>query len=124
MGGPWRALSKRRHRGQRIHVVAPTHDLPIYDRDNRYETVFVELAGTDRVALNLIFEHDDAGSLGKVHYKRACAMQRDILPVSCVKSHERFTPHDFCWVVREPIAKLEHRMGSDRVEIVITVDKP
>jgi hypothetical protein len=44
--------------------VAPTHNLPILNRDNRDEAVFVELAGADCIALNFILEDDDTGSLG------------------------------------------------------------
>src|SRR5882672_4111957 len=70
-----RTLGKRGHRRQRVHVVAPTHNLPIFNRDNRDEAVFVKLAGANCVALNFILEDDDAGSLGNVHHERVCAMR-------------------------------------------------
>src|SRR3981081_3886483 len=111
------------HEAQRVHVVAPTYNLPIFNRDNRDEAVFIELAGADRVALNFILEDDDAGSLGNVHHERVCAMQRHTLSVTRIQSHEGFTAHALCWPARKSIPKLEHRIGSDRVEVVITVDK-
>src|SRR5205823_6515050 len=37
--------------------------------------------------------------------------------------HEGFTAHELCWPARKSISKLEHRIGSDRIEVVITVDK-
>src|SRR5258708_22191552 len=43
--------------------------------------------------------------------------------VTRIQSHKGFTAHDLCWVARKSIPKLEHRIGSDRVEVVITVDK-
>src|ERR1700682_4765230 len=118
-----RTLGKCGHRRQRVHVVAPTYNLPIFNRDNRDEAVFVELAGADCVALNFILEDDDAGSLGNVHHERVCTMQRHTLSVTRIQSHKGFTAHDLCWVARKSIPKLEHRIGSDRVEVVITVDK-
>jgi hypothetical protein len=50
-------------------------------------------------------------------------MQRHTLSVTRIQSHKGFTAHDLCWVARKSIPKLEHRIGSDRVEVVITVDK-
>src|SRR5258707_6475401 len=50
-------------------------------------------------------------------------MQRHTLSVTRIQSHEGFTPHELCWPARKSIPKLEHRIGSDRIEVVITVDK-
>ena len=50
-------------------------------------------------------------------------MQRHTLSVTRIQSHEGFTAHELCWPARKSIPKLEHRIGSDRVEVVITVDK-
>src|SRR6202158_2477195 len=50
-------------------------------------------------------------------------MQRHTLSVTRIQSHEGFTAHELCWIARKAIPKLEHRIGSDRVEVVITVDK-
>src|SRR5712692_4587053 len=58
-----------------------------------------------------------------VHHERVCAMQRHTLSVTRIQSHEGFTAHELCWPARKSIPKLEHRIGSDRVEVVITVDK-
>jgi hypothetical protein len=44
-------------------MVAPTHNLSTFNRDNRYKPVFVDLTGADGVAVNLVFKDDDAGSL-------------------------------------------------------------
>src|SRR5713101_4603284 len=58
-----------------------------------------------------------------VHHERVCAMQRHTLSVTRIQSHEGFTAHELCWPARKSIPKLEHRIGSDRVEVVITVNK-
>src|SRR4051794_29861598 len=50
-------------------------------------------------------------------------MQRHTLSVTRIQSHEGFTAHELCWPARKSIPKLEHRIGSDHVEVVITVDK-
>ena len=44
------------------------------------------------------------------------------LSVTRIHSHEGFTARELCWPAGKSIPKLEHRIGSDRVE-VITVDK-
>src|SRR5229473_7720725 len=58
-----------------------------------------------------------------VHHERVCAMQRHTLSVTRMQSHEGFTAHELYWPARKSIPKLEHRIGSDRVEVVIAVDK-
>jgi hypothetical protein len=50
-------------------------------------------------------------------------MQRHTLSITRIQSHEGFTARDLCWIARKSISKFEHRIGSDRVEVVITVDK-
>src|SRR3982074_1973321 len=111
------------HEAQRVHVVAPTYNLPIFNRDNRDEAVFIELAGADRVALNFILEDDDAGSLGNVHHERVCAMQRHTLSVTRIQSHKGFTAHDLCWVARKSIPDPLDGTATARVVVVITVAK-
>jgi hypothetical protein len=51
-----------------------------------------------------------------VHHERVCAVQRHTLSVTRIQSHEGFTAPDLCWIARKSIPKLEHRIGSDRVE--------
>src|ERR1700704_4029520 len=53
----------------------------------------------------------------------ASAPQYHTLSVTCIQSHEGFTAHELCWPARKSIPKLEHRIGRDRVEVVITVEK-
>src|ERR1700678_1090695 len=60
---------------------------------------------------------------GVCHHERIRAMQRHTLSVTRIQSHEGFTAHELCGPARKSISKLEHRIGSDHVEVVITVDK-
>src|ERR1700704_570302 len=53
----------------------------------------------------------------------ASAPQYHTLSVTRIQSHKGLTAHEFCWPARKSIPKLEHRIGSDRVEVVITLDK-
>src|SRR5258708_32689053 len=50
-------------------------------------------------------------------------MQRHTLSVTHIQSHEGFKAPELCSSAGKSIPKLEHRIGSDRVEVVITVDK-
>jgi hypothetical protein len=44
-------------------------------------------------------------------------------PARWRRGHEGFTAHDLCWIAGKSVPKLEDHIGSDRVEVVITVDK-
>jgi len=37
--------------------------------------------------------------------------------------HGGLHDHDLCWIARKSIPKLEHGIGRNRFEVVITVDK-
>ena len=120
-----RACAMQRHTLSvaRIQSVQPTN-LPIFNRDNRYEAVFESLPEIGRefgkcsprarlrhaTPYSLRSPHTER--LGNVHHERACAMQRHTLSVARIQSHEGFTAHDLCWIARKSIPKLERRIGA------------
>src|ERR1700693_6553447 len=78
-----RRLAKRGHRRQRVHVVAPMHDLSIFDSNHRDEPVVVRGAGRDYLAVYLVFDDHDTRVLRSVNDERVRAMQDDVVAVAC-----------------------------------------
>src|ERR1700693_716409 len=118
-----RRLAKCGHRRQRVHVVPPMYDLAVFDSNYRDEPVVVGGAARDYLAVYLVFDDDDAWVLRSVNDECVCAMQDDVLAVSCVERHERLTTIHCGGPTWENISKLEYRIVGNGIKIVVAVDK-
>jgi hypothetical protein len=71
------AASQRCPRGQRIHVVAPAHDLAVLNKSDRDKPVIVGGAGLDYLAVDFVFEGHNVTVCGRMRSQRIAALKQD-----------------------------------------------
>src|SRR3984885_10444811 len=99
------------------------NDLAICDGDNRDEPIIVRCPGPDLFPMHLVFEDQDAWLLRAMHDERIPAMQNRAVSVSGVERHQCVTAHDLRREAWEYISKFEYGVLSDRVEVVLAIDR-
>src|ERR1700736_3261671 len=82
------AASQRCPRRQRIHVVAPAHDLAFLNKSDRDKPVIVGRAGLEYLAVNLVFEGHDVTIRGRMRGQRIAALKQDAVAVPGIERHE------------------------------------
>ena len=102
--------AKRSHGGQGVHIVPPSHDLAVLDRNDRDEAVVVGGTVPDYFAVYLVFDNHDTGILRSVRNERIRAMQDDVVAIAQIERYERLTAIKSLGPSWENISKLEHRV--------------
>src|ERR1700676_3563175 len=83
-----RAASQRCPRRQRIHVVAPAHDLAVLNKSDRDKPIIVDGAGLEYLAVNLVFEGHNVTIRGRMRGQRIAALEEDAVAVPGIERHE------------------------------------
>src|ERR1700674_4821016 len=86
--GTSRATSQRCPNRQRIHVVAPAHDLAVLNKGDRDKSIIVGDAGLEYLAVNLVFEGHDVTIRGGMRGQRIAALKQDAVAVPGIERHE------------------------------------
>src|SRR6202043_3184596 len=103
-------------------VVPPLHNLAVLNSHDRYEPVVVGCAGSDNLAVHLVFEDHYTSILGSMHDERVRAAQDDVLAVAGIKGHQCFATVNLLWPSGENISKLEDRALGNGIEIMVAID--
>src|ERR1700722_2327895 len=76
---------QRPHGGERVHVVAPVHNLAALERHNRNESVVVGSTTTDDASVDIVLEHEDFSTVASMHDELVAAFQDDTVAVGAIE---------------------------------------
>src|SRR5271163_2299973 len=73
---------------QRIHLVAPAHDLAVLNKSDRDKPIIVGGAGLEYLAVNLVFEGHNAAIRRRMRGQRIAALKNNTVAVPGKERHE------------------------------------
>jgi hypothetical protein len=82
------ATRLRRPRRQRIHLVAPVHDLAVLNKGDRDKSIILGAAALEYLAVNLVFEGHDVTIRERMRGQRIAALKQDAVAVPGIERHE------------------------------------
>jgi hypothetical protein len=109
---------------QRVHVVSPTYDLSILDRDDRNEPVVIARPVGEDASVYFVFKDDHATIPSPVNNKCIGGVKLDRFAVSREAGHQIGSSSDRRGPTRKVIAGFEDYVIGERVEIVFAINQP
>src|SRR6266851_5603506 len=98
---------QRRPGREGIHVVAPVHDLAVFDEGDRHEPVVVGEAGLEDPAVHLVFERHDATVTRRMHGQAVAAIEPDVAAIPGIERNEIVAAARYPRPARDFIAELK-----------------
>lgn len=108
---------------ERIHVVPPMRDLPVFDPDDRAEPIVVLHAGREDRPMDLVFDDDDTAVIRLVGDQSIGGPERDVVDIAPERGHQVGPPLDDARPAGHVVEHLVDGLVGEGVKEVLAVDE-
>src|SRR5580692_3939367 len=93
--------------GKRVHVVSPTDNLSVLDGDDGDKPVVIGSAGFQSLAVNLVFQNNDAIFLVMMNDKVIAFVNLDAVAIPGISGYQILAPTNLLRPTGETVEKLK-----------------